>query len=63
MGDHPPLVVLVTARPEAAVLDLGRTLVDERLAVCVNVVRGLPAAEGAAAYVQWVRESNPIEGG
>ena len=63
MRDHQPLVVLVTAPSEAAALDLGRTLVDERLAACVNVVPGLPVAEGAPAHVQWVRESIPIEGG
>jgi len=80
MHDQQPLVVLVTAPSEAAALDLGRTLVDERLAACVNVVPrltsiyelhpytvpevlGLPVAEGAPAYVQWVRESIPVEGG
>jgi periplasmic divalent cation tolerance protein len=35
-----PLVVLVTA-PEAGALGLGRTLVDERLAACVNVLPGV----------------------
>jgi len=111
MRDLQPLVVLVTAPSEAAALELGRTLVDEHLAACVNVVPGLtsiyiwegkreeapeallliktrpecyaalqrrilelhpysvpevlglPVAEGAPAYVQWVRESIPIEGG
>ena len=111
MRDPQPLVVLVTAPSEAVGLDLGRTLVDEHLAACVNVVPGLtsiylwegrreetaeallliktrpegyaalqrrilelhpysvpevlglPVAEGAPAYVQWVRESVPIEGG
>ena len=111
MRDFQPLVVLVTAPSEAVGLDLGRTLVDEHLAACVNVVPrltsvylwegrreetaeallliktrpegyaalqrrilelhpysvpevlGLPVAEGAPAYVQWVRESIPIEGG
>lgn len=63
MRDHRPLVVLVTAPSEAAALDLGRTFVDQRLEACVNAVRGLPIAEGAPAYVQWVRESIPIEGG
>jgi periplasmic divalent cation tolerance protein len=111
MRDLQPLVVLVTAPSEAVGLDLGRTLVDEHLAACVNVVPGLtsvylwegrreetaeallliktrperyaalqrrilelhpysvpevlglPVAEGAPAYVQWVRESIPIEGG
>ena len=105
-----PLVVLVTAPSEAAAIEMGRKLVDERLAACVNVVPGLtsiyrwegqreespeallliktrpegyaalerrvlelhpysvaevlglPVAEGAPAYVQWVRESVPIEG-
>ncbi len=111
MRDQQPLVVLVTAPSEVAALDLGRILVDEHLAACVNVVPGLtsiylwegrreetpeallliktrpegyaalqrrilelhpysvpevlglPVAEGAPAYVQWVRESIPIEGG
>ena len=111
MRDLQPLVVLVIAPSEAVGLDLGRTLVDEHLAACVNVVPGLtsvylwegrreetaeallliktrpegyaalqrrilelhpysvpevlglPVAEGAPAYVQWVRESIPIEGG
>jgi len=111
MRDFQPLVVLVTVPSEAVGLDLGRTLVDEHLAACVNVVPGLtsvylwegrreetaeallliktrpegyaalqrrilelhpysvpevlglPVAEGAPAYVQWVRESIPIEGG
>lgn len=35
-----PLVVLVTA-PETGAQDLGRVLVDERLAACVNVVPGV----------------------
>jgi periplasmic divalent cation tolerance protein len=34
------LVVLVTAPPEGA-QELGRTLVDERLAACVNVLPGV----------------------
>jgi hypothetical protein len=63
MREHQPLVVLVSASSEAVALDLGRSLVDERLAACVDVVRGLPVAEGAPASVQWVRESIPIEGG
>jgi uncharacterized protein involved in tolerance to divalent cations len=63
MRDLQPLVVLVTAPSEAVGLDLGRTLADERLAACVNLVRGLPVAESAPAHVQWVRESIPIEGG
>jgi periplasmic divalent cation tolerance protein len=111
MAGRQPLVVLVTAPSEAAALDIGRKVVDERLAACVNVVPGitsiyhwqgqreetaeallliktrpegyaalqrrvlelhpysvpevlgLPVAEGAPAYVQWVRESIPIEGG
>jgi uncharacterized protein involved in tolerance to divalent cations len=63
MRDQRPLVVLVTAPSEALALDLGRTLVDEHLTACVNVVPGLPVAEGAPAYVQWIRESIPIEGG
>ena len=111
MPGRQPLVVLVTAPSEAAALEIGRTLVDERLAACVSVVPGLtsiyhwkgqreetaeallliktrperyaalqrrvlelhpysvpevlglPVAEGAPAYVQWVRESIPIEGG
>jgi len=111
MRDFQPLVVLVTAPSEAVGLDLGRTLVDEHLAACVNVVPGLtsiylwegrreetaeallliktrpegyaalqrrilelhpysvpevlglPVVEGAPDYVQWVRESIPIEGG
>ena len=33
-----PLVVLVTAPSEASALELGRRLVDERLAACANVV-------------------------
>ena len=33
-----PLVVLVTAPTAGAALELGRTLVGERLAACVNVV-------------------------
>ncbi len=33
-----PLVVLVTAPSEAGALELGRRLVDERLAACANVV-------------------------
>ena len=41
MRDFQPLVVLVTAPSEAVGLDLGRTLVDEHLAACVNVVPGL----------------------
>ena len=111
MAGRQPLVVLVTAPSEAAALDIGRKVVDERLAACVSVVPGitsiyhwqgqreetaeallliktrpegyaalqrrvlelhpysvpevlgLPVAEGAPAYVQWVRESIPIEGG
>lgn len=111
MRDQQPLVVLVTAPSESFALELGRALVDERLAACVNVVPGLtsiylwegrreetaeallliktwsegyaalqrrilqlhpysvpevlglPVAEGAPAYVRWVRESIPIEGG
>lgn len=111
MGNQQPLVVLVTAPSESSALDLGRALVDEHLAACVNVVPGmtsvylwegrreeaaeallliktrpegysalerrilelhpyavpevlgLPVAEGAPDYVQWVRESIPIEGG
>ena len=110
MPSQQPMVVLVTAPSEASALELGRTLVDEQLAACVNVVPGLtsiyiwegrreetaeallliktrpegyaalqrrilelhpysvpevlglPVAEGAPAYVQWVRESIPIEG-
>ena len=38
--DAQPLVVLVTA-PEDGARELGRTLVDERLAACVNVVPGV----------------------
>lgn len=111
MLSQQPLVVLVTAPSEASALELGRTLVDEHLAACVNVVPGLtsiyiwdgkreetaeallliktrpegyaalqrrilelhpysvpevlglPVVEGAPAYVQWVRESIPIERG
>jgi periplasmic divalent cation tolerance protein len=111
MQGRQPLVVLVTAPSEATAIEIGRTLVDEHLAACVNVVPGirsiyhwegrreeaaeallliktrpegyaalqrrvlelhpysvpevlgLPVAEGAPAYVQWVRESIPIEGG
>lgn len=111
MQGRQPLVVLVTAPSEATAVEIGRTLVDEHLAACVNVVPGitsiyhwegrreeaaeallliktrpegyaalqrrvlelhpysvpevlgLPVAEGAPAYVQWVRESIPIEGG
>jgi periplasmic divalent cation tolerance protein len=111
MHGRQPLVVLVTAPSEGLALEIGRTLVDERLAACVSVVPGLtsiyqwegrreetaeallliktrpegyaalqrrvlelhpysvpevlglPVAEGAPAYVQWVRESIPIEGG
>jgi periplasmic divalent cation tolerance protein len=110
MRTQQPLVVLVTAPSESSALELGRALVDEQLAACVNVVPGLtsiyrwegrreetpeallliktrpegyaalqrrilalhpysvpevlglPVAEGAPAYVQWVRESIPIEG-
>ena len=36
-----PLVVLVTAPSADAALSLGRALVDERLAACVNVVPGI----------------------
>ena len=35
------LVVLVTTPSVDAALELGRTLVDERLAACVNVVPGV----------------------
>ena len=35
------LVVLVTAPSEATALELGRRLVDERLAACVTVVPGV----------------------
>jgi len=39
MSERPTsLVVLVTAPSETAALDLGRRLVDERLAACANVV-------------------------
>jgi len=41
MTGEQPLVVLVTAPSEAAARELGRALVDERLAACVNVVPGL----------------------
>lgn len=111
MRTRQPLVVLVTAPSETSAVELGRALVDERLAACVNVVPGLtsiylwegrreeapeallliktlpegyaalqrrilelhpyslpevlalPVVDGAPAYVQWVRESIPIEGG
>jgi len=63
MRNQQPLVVLVTAPSESSALELGRALVDEHLAACVNVVPGVPVDEGAPAYVQWVRESIPIEGG
>lgn len=63
MRDLQPLVVLVTAPSESSALELGRALVDEHLAACVNVVPGLTVAEGAPVYVQCVRESIPIEGG
>jgi periplasmic divalent cation tolerance protein len=36
-----PLVVLVTAPSEAAALEMGQRLVDERLAACANVVPGI----------------------
>ena len=36
-----PLVVLVTAPSEAMVLELGRRLVDDRLAACVSVMPGV----------------------
>lgn len=36
-----PRIVLVTAPSEAVALDLARTVVDEGLAACVNVVPGL----------------------
>ena len=36
-----PLVVFVTAPSEAIALELGRRLVDERLAACANVVPGV----------------------
>jgi len=36
-----PLVVLVTAPSEAMALELGRRLVDDRLAACVSVVPGV----------------------
>ena len=36
-----PLVVLVTAPSEAMALELGRRLVDERLAACVSVMPGV----------------------
>lgn len=41
MRGEQPLVVLVTAPSEAVAVALGRTLVDERLAACVNVLPGL----------------------
>ena len=36
-----PLVVLVTAPSEAMALELGRRLVDDRLAACVSVMPGV----------------------
>jgi periplasmic divalent cation tolerance protein len=39
-GEGQPLVVLVTA-PEDGARELGRALVDEGLAACVNVVPGV----------------------
>ena len=57
------IVVLTTCAAEADAERLARALVAGRLAACVNVVPGLPVAEGAPAHVQWVRESIPIEGG
>lgn len=40
-GPAGPFVVLVTAPSVAAGTELGRQLVDERLAACVNVVPGV----------------------
>ena len=41
MQGRQPFVVLVTAPSEATAVEIGRTLVDERLAACVNVVPGM----------------------
>jgi periplasmic divalent cation tolerance protein len=41
MDDGGALVVLVTAPSEAQALELGRRLVDEHLAACVNVMPGV----------------------
>src|SRR5260370_40050605 len=41
MQGRQPFVVLVTAPSEATAVEIGRTLVDERLAACVNVVPGI----------------------
>jgi len=40
----PVLVVLVTGPDEDVLLELGRTLVEERLAACVNVTGGVRSA-------------------
>jgi len=110
-GGESPLVVLVTAPSDDVAKEIGRRLVDERLAACVNVVPGVtsifwwegtqqevsesllliktrparyadlerrvldlhpysvpevlavPVQAGAAAYLRWVRDSVPVEGG
>ena len=41
MEGESSLVVLVTAPSTASALELGRQLVDERLAACANVVPGI----------------------
>ncbi len=54
-------LLLIKTRPEGYAALQRRVL--ELHPYSVPEVLGLPVAEGAPAYVQWVRESIPIEGG
>jgi len=54
-------LLLIKTRPEGYAALQRRIL--ELHPYSVPEVLGLPVAEGAPAYVQWVRESIPIEGG
>lgn len=54
-------LLLIKTRPEGYAALQRRVL--ELHPYSVPEVLGLPVVEGAPAYVQWVRESIPIEGG
>ena len=54
-------LLVIKTRPEGYAALQSRVL--ELHPYSVPEVLGLPVAEGAPAYVQWIRESIPIEGG
>jgi periplasmic divalent cation tolerance protein len=59
--ETPEALLLIKTRPEGYAALQRRVL--ELHPYSMPEVLGLPVAEGAPAYVQWVRESVPIEGG